>query len=117
MEFCNLGDLSVYLDEHKGMNLISKVKILEQSASALAFMHRQEPPIIHRDLKLQNILMTSLGGEDVVKLTDFGLSKVFSNKHTSSLSTVFNRGKYMATACGSEFFMAPEFFAEQDGGL
>ena len=80
-------------------------------------MHDQKPPIIHRDLKLQNILMTSRGGEDVVKLTDFGLSKVFIDKNTSSLSTLFNRGKYMTTVCGSEFFMAPELFSEQEGGL
>ena len=77
MEFCSLGDLSEYLENNKDINFMSKVKIMHQSASAVAFMHRQKPAIVHRDLKLQNILMTSQGGEDVVKLTDFGLSKVF----------------------------------------
>ena len=118
MELCNLGDLSVYLEDHKSIHLISKVKIMHQSASALAFMHRQEPAIIHRDLKLQNILMTSQGGEDVVKLTDFGLSKVFRDKHTSSFSALFRgNAQAMTTRCGSDFFMAPERFLEPDEKL
>ena len=117
MEFCNLGDLKAYLGNHSEIDFESKVNILDQSASALAFMHRQKPPIIHRDLKLENILMTKQGVTDIVKLTDFGLSKVFTDKHLSSFSALFNRGKFMSTACGSHFFLAPEFFAEQEGGL
>ena len=117
MEFCNLGDLKVYLEINSGLNIKTKIKILAQSASAVAYMHRQTPSIIHRDLKLENILMTKQQGEDIVKLTDFGLSKVFSDKYTSSFSAIFNRGQFMTTVCGSNFFLAPEFFAEQDGGL
>ena len=117
MELCSLGDLKVYLKKHSEINFESKLKILDQSASALAFMHRQKPAIIHRDLKLENILMARQGDEDVVKLTDFGLSKVFTDKHPASFSALFNRGKLMSTACGSHFFLAPEFFAEQEGGL
>ena len=55
MEFCKLGDLSEYLENNKAIDLMSKVKIIHQSASAVAFMHRQDPSIIHRDLKLQNM--------------------------------------------------------------
>ena len=111
MEFCNLGDLSIYLEDHKSISLMSKVKIMHQSASALAFMHRQDPAIIHRDLKLQNILVTSQGGEHVVKLTDFGLSKVFRDEHTSSFSALFcGNAQAMTTICGSDYFMAPELF-------
>ena len=52
MELCSLGDLTVYLEDNKNISLLSKVKIMHQSASAVAFMHRQKPAIIHRDLKL-----------------------------------------------------------------
>ena len=117
MELCNLGDLKVYLTNQSEFDFESKLNILDQSASALAFMHRQKPPIIHRDLKLENILMARQGDEDVVKLTDFGLSKVFTDKHTASFSMLFNRGKFMSTAGRSHFFLAPEFFAEREGGL
>ena len=117
MEFCNLGDLKVYLENHSRINFKSKLKIMDQTASALAFMHRQKPAIIHRDLKLENILMTKQRRQHIVKLTDFGLSKVFEDKHTSSLSAVFNRGKFMTTTCGSHFFLAPEFFVEQGGSV
>ena len=118
MEFCSLGDLSEYLENNKAIDLMSKIKIKHQSASAVAFMHRQNPPIIHRDLKLQNILMTSQGGEDIFKLTDFGLSKVFRDKHTPSFSTLFRgNAQAMTTICGSDYFMAPELFTKQDGQL
>ena len=101
MEFCNFGDLSVYLENNKPIDLMSKVKIMHQSASAVAFMHRQKPAIIHRDLKLQNILMTSQGEEDIVKLTDFGMSKVFRDKHNSSFSALFRGNRQtMTTICG-----------------
>ena len=58
--------------------------------------------------------MTSQGGEDVVKLTDFGLSKVFRDKNTSSFSALFRgNAQNMTTICGSDYFMAPELLAEQ----
>ena len=77
-------------------------------------MHRQHPAIIHRDLKLQNILMTSQNGEDIVKLTDFGMSKVLRDKHNSSFSAFFRgNAQAMTTICGSDYFMAPELFSEQ----
>ena len=118
MEFCNLGNLSAYLENNKTIDLVKKVRIISQSSSALAFMHRQTPAIIHRDLKLQNILMTFQNGEHVVKLTDFGLSNMFHDKN-ASLPGLFNqtRAIYMTPVFGSDFFMAPELFAKHDGKL
>ena len=117
MQYCDLGDLKYYLENHKRIDFMSKVKIMHQSASAIAFMHRQDPPIIHRDIKLENIMMVRQGENDVVKVTDFGLSKMFPDEYAATFSAIFNQGKFMTTACGSQFFLPPEFFAEQSGGL
>ncbi|NWI28732.1 STK35 kinase, partial [Sula dactylatra] len=50
--------------------------------------------IVHRDLKPDNILITEKSGTPVLKVADFGLSKVCAG--------------LTARACGSDFYMAPE---------
>ncbi|MEW5869261.1 MAG: serine/threonine-protein kinase [Chloroflexota bacterium] len=47
---------------------------VEQVCSALIYLHEQSPPIIHRDIKPQNIIITP-GGQAI--LVDFGISKIF----------------------------------------
>lgn len=46
--------------------------MIKQVASALAYMHREG--VIHRDLKMENILMV----DGQIKLADFGLAKYVS---------------------------------------
>ncbi len=44
------------------------------TARALAHLHEKSPPILHRDIKPDNILIDE---EDNIKLIDFGIAKVF----------------------------------------
>ncbi len=46
-----------------------------QLADALAYLHRQNPPIVHRDIKPSNLKITPNG---LLKLVDFGLVKVMA---------------------------------------
>jgi len=68
---------------------------LQQSLSALSFLHGKQPPVVHRDIKLANILVKSRtgDGDNHVVLGDFGLSKAAEN---------------LETYCGSKKYMAPE---------
>src|SRR5262249_9333559 len=56
-----------------GLAASSVLVYLAQAAEALTFLHTQEPPVIHGDVKPANLILTR-GGR--VKLVDFGLSPV-----------------------------------------
>ena len=47
---------------------------IDQVCAALEYLHNQNPPIIHRDIKPQNIIITPVGQ---AMLVDFGISKVY----------------------------------------
>src|SRR5678816_124821 len=53
----------------------------DQLLDALAYLHSHEPPIIHRDIKPQNLKLTD---ENHIVLLDFGLSKNFDTNSASS---------------------------------
>ncbi|XP_027023979.2 cyclin-G-associated kinase isoform X3 [Tachysurus fulvidraco] len=56
--------------ELKGaMSCDTVLKIFYQSCRAVQHMHKQKPPIIHRDLKIENLLISQQG---TIKLCDFG---------------------------------------------
>lgn len=54
------------------MPVNEKYKILFDVAKAILYMHSQFPPVIHRDIKTDNIFIKSQG---TAKLGDFGISK------------------------------------------
>lgn len=75
--------------------------ILRQIGQALAAAH--EKGIWHRDLKPENIMLQNLGGEDHVKLIDFGIASIQNSRFSGEQSKV----------AGSLSYMAPEQFAGQ----
>lgn len=76
--------------------------IVHQTALGLSIAHSENPPIIHRDIKPQNILVSSLNGKPHPRLADFGLAKQ-ANPMTLMLS-----------ARGTLAFKAPEAFSNSD---
>ena len=50
---------------------------MQQCTSAVAYMHRQKPAIIHMDIKPENILIKKESHDHVVKVFDFGVSKIY----------------------------------------
>lgn len=61
---------------------------------AIDFIHKKK--ILHRDIKTQNIFLTSMG---TLKLGDFGISKVLENTMEQA-----------ATVVGTPYYMAPEMY-------
>ena len=50
-----------------------KLFILQDIARALVYLHSREPPILHRDLSANNVLLTS---NMKAKLADLGVAKI-----------------------------------------
>ncbi|XP_051717916.1 ribosomal protein S6 kinase-related protein isoform X2 [Ctenopharyngodon idella] len=90
-DYCSTGDLYTYWTL-KGQFDERDVRVFAaELGSALGFLH--DFGIIHRDVKMENILLTDKGH---LRLTDFGLSRRLE------------RGDRAFTICGTIQYMAPE---------
>ncbi|KAK7880266.1 hypothetical protein WMY93_030633 [Mugilogobius chulae] len=113
MEFCEGGDLNHFILS-RCPDPQTNNRFMLQLTNAVAFLHQNN--IVHRDLKPDNILISHKSGSPVLKVADFGLSKVcagFRNnaegKECEDGNKNVNLNKYwLSSACGSDFYMAPE---------
>jgi len=89
MEFVPGKSLDKILEENKGpLNEEDVIKWMMQVCEALTYIHSRNPPIILRDLKPGNVMLTESGD---VQLIDFGIARRFDlNKpaNTENLGTI-----------------------------
>ncbi|CAN5756582.1 hypothetical protein BH11MYX4_BH11MYX4_25100 [soil metagenome] len=77
------------------MPLARAVDILEQMCAALARAH--DLGVVHRDLKSDNILLSTRGGrKDFVKILDFGLAHLAMDPRLAPKGAVFGTPEYMS---------------------
>src|SRR5258708_11849705 len=77
------------------MALSRGVDILEQMCAALARAH--DLGVVHRDLKSDNILLSTRGGrKDFVKILDFGLAHLAMDPRLAPKGAVFGTPEYMS---------------------
>lgn len=92
MEYAQGGTLFEYLQQ-RNSQLLEEEEIFKYLAQMLlSLQHVHSKQILHRDLKTQNILMDKK--RDVVKIGDFGISKVLSSK--SKAYTVVGTPSYIS---------------------
>ena len=99
------------------------VDISLQSVTGLAYLHTRRPPLIHRDIKPQNILIKTdpRTNKVVAKLSDLGISNIlesggiFENQTMQELEDAINNMITTVGGRGTKAFLAPEFFAAKDG--
>ena len=79
MDYIPGNDLrALLLEARRKKTFLTEKEVLawaDQVASALTFLHSQEPPIVHRDIKPSNIKLMPHG---LIKLVDFGLVKILA---------------------------------------
>ncbi len=95
MEFIDGAPLNQYVPKDKGIKLHRALQILKESAMGLGTLHDKE--ILHRDIKPDNILVTS---DEIAKLTDFGLAKESGDSGEALTQT--------GVLIGTPYYMAPE---------
>jgi len=101
MELMNGGEL---YDEIIRCDVFTETQasfIMHQLFEALVYLHSKG--VVHRDLKLENLLLKQKGSLEV-KVADFGLSKLFGE------------GSMAHTACGTPFYVSPEILLAEDEG-
>ncbi|KAK1628640.1 hypothetical protein QYE76_002955 [Lolium multiflorum] len=94
-EFCISGSLRQYRKKHKKVGINAMKRWAMQILTGLEHLHSQEPAVIHRDLKCDNIFIN--GNDGTVKIGDFGLATILQQQKTKSVK-------------GTLEFMAPELF-------
>eukprot|EP00744_Colponema_vietnamica_P007735 GILI01011097.1.p1 GENE.GILI01011097.1~~GILI01011097.1.p1 ORF type:complete len:447 (+),score=53.87 GILI01011097.1:261-1601(+) len=106
VEYCNAGDLASYISACRETNQPfpepTIAIIILQLVLALEHMHRRK--IIHRDIKSQNVFLSTTG---LVKVGDFGLSNEYETVS----------GDVAKTICGTPYYLAPEVWMRQRYGI
>ena len=95
MEYLEGGELLKYVEERRKLKEEEARGFVLQLLDAISYCHRQK--IIHRDLKLENILISDINAK-TIKVVDFGISSLLAN---SDLETI---------NAGTLKYMAPELF-------
>ncbi|KAI0114156.1 kinase-like protein [Nemania sp. FL0031] len=92
LEYCPGDELYNYLLKHGPLPVDKVQKTFTQLVGAVSYVHQQS--CVHRDLKLENILLDK---HENVKLVDFGFTREYEGK-----------SNYLQTFCGTICYSAPE---------
>ncbi|XP_009335255.2 serine/threonine-protein kinase ATG1a isoform X2 [Pyrus x bretschneideri] len=99
LEYCDGGDLADYIRRHGKVSETVARHFMRQLAAGLQVL--QEKHLIHRDLKPQNLLLsTTVEDTPLLKIGDFGFARSLI-------------GGLADTLCGSPLYMAPEIIQNQ----
>ncbi|KAF3624481.1 putative serine/threonine-protein kinase WNK1 [Capsicum annuum] len=98
-EIFTSGTLRQYRKKHKKVDLRALKNWSRQILEGLSYLHGHDPPVIHRDLKCDNLFVNGNQGE--VKIGDLGLAAIL-RKARSAHSVI-----------GTPEFMAPELYEEE----
>eukprot|EP01018_Ginkgo_biloba_P015235 Gb_00554 [translate_table: standard] len=97
-EMFTSGTLREYRQKHKRVDVRAIKNWARQILRGLLYLHSHDPPIIHRDLKCDNIFVNGNQGE--VKIGDLGLAAILRQSHAAH------------SVIGTPEFMAPELYEE-----
>ncbi|KAG2131262.1 kinase-like domain-containing protein [Suillus bovinus] len=103
--WCEHGSLAVYLNKYESITLSDRLRLLQDVASGLHYLHHDGIPVVHGDLTPNNVL---LNDDKRAVLTDFGLSSVLGD------ITGFSYLQWSCAQPGVIRYSAPELLRDPD---
>lgn len=94
LEYCTGGDLAAHIQRYGRFSEAVARHFMIQLAAGLKVL--RDNNLIHRDLKPQNLLLSTDDGNAVLKIADFGFARALEPQRLAE------------TVCGSPLYMAPE---------
>jgi len=98
MEFVEEGTLATYIEKETRLLPDVAINIQKDICRGLAKLHQTEPPLVHRDVKPQNVMISHWNDKILAKVSDFGLAK-----HVDPVTRV-------TEAAGTLAYLPPEGF-------
>ena len=92
--------------EKQNISFKRRMSVLYDVAEGLSYLHSRNPPVIHRDLSPNNVLLKHLPVLLVAKIADLGVAKILNFDD-------INAKNYQTKVPGTVDFMPPEAFAEK----
>ncbi|CAN6576265.1 unnamed protein product [Malus baccata var. baccata] len=99
LEYCRGGDLFMYIQRHGKVPEALAKHFMQQLVAGLQML--RDNNLIHRDLKPQNLLLSTNDNNSVLKIADFGFARSLQPRGLAE------------TLCGSPLYMAPEIMQLQ----
>lgn len=84
-ELCPDGNLETHMVTHCPP-MPTRVDLMEQMSCGMLHLHSQNPPIAHKNIKPQNVLIKKEGPKLIIKICDFGFEK---KKHNLSVDLTY----------------------------
>lgn len=106
MEYCCGGDLMDRLLKKNHLDEREVCKIMLKLFSAINYVHKKK--IVHRDLKLENVLFFDKTPESNLKIIDFGLSAMVNEKIHSFFKDHNDIANDLNSKVGTPLYVAPE---------
>jgi serine/threonine-protein kinase len=95
MELVEGEDLGAHVGQPSQLSPVRIAHVIRQIASALQLAH--DRGVVHRDLKLENVMLLSVAGqEDFVKVIDFGISTSERSPRMTAESAILGTPQFMA---------------------
>ena len=98
MEYVEGGTLSDYIETEIKLSIDTAIKLQKDICCGLSKLHNTEPPLVHRDVKPQNIMLSVKGHSLTAKVSDFGLAR-----HVDPVTRI-------TEAAGTLAYLPPEGF-------
>lgn len=98
MEFVKGGTLADYLEQTVRLPIELAIQIQQDICCGLMQLHKSEPPLVHRDVKPQNVMIDRKDNKIIAKISDFGLAK-----HVDPITRI-------TEAAGTLAYLPPEGF-------